>query len=74
MFLQSISPGTVKTDIFQSEDIELLSELKLLRPEDVAGALLYALGTPPHVQVNRFYFYEYYKRHNTLFLIYRFMK
>lgn len=31
------------------------SENPVLEPEDVAGAVLYALGTPPHVQVKSCY-------------------
>lgn len=45
---QSISPGLVRTEMF-SED--MLSMHKVLEPEDVSNAVIYALGTPPHVQV-----------------------
>ncbi|KAJ8965100.1 hypothetical protein NQ317_010503 [Molorchus minor] len=54
----SVSPGLVDTEIFAAsghvEDPEvrrLLDIAPSLRPEDVADAILYALGTPPHVQI-----------------------
>lgn len=44
------------TDIFQNCDMpevkKKLEEKPALVPEDVADAVLYALGTPPHVQVS----------------------
>lgn len=54
---QSISPGLVRTEISVAGGIpkdvadKKYSENPVLEPEDVAGAVLYALGTPPHVQV-----------------------
>ncbi|XP_049856165.1 farnesol dehydrogenase-like [Schistocerca gregaria] len=50
-----ISPGLVLTDVFQDFKVltrEAVLSRPHLRPEDVADALLYALSTPPHVQVN----------------------
>jgi NADP+-dependent farnesol dehydrogenase len=48
--LQSLSPGLVKTEMAQDW---LLEALPYLNPEDIADAILYVLGTPPHVQVRR---------------------
>ncbi|WP_320671429.1 SDR family oxidoreductase [Patulibacter defluvii] len=42
-----IAPGMVDTSFFDSAP-----EIEALRPEDVAGAVLWALGQPPHVDVN----------------------
>lgn len=49
--------------------IEKMKELPYLLPEDVANAVIYVLGTPPHVQVtysvcikytfNQLYFYRF---------------
>lgn len=46
----SISPGVVKTDIYN--DDEYLENTPGLNSEDIAQAVLYVLGTPPHVQVH----------------------
>ncbi|KAF2888303.1 hypothetical protein ILUMI_17870, partial [Ignelater luminosus] len=56
--ITSISPGGTKTDIIQAADIVLTKELEdflksnptILKPEDIADAVLYVLATPPHVQ------------------------
>lgn len=29
-----------------------MSEMPVLNPEDIAQAIIYALGTPPHVQIH----------------------
>ncbi|KAK4880621.1 hypothetical protein RN001_008767 [Aquatica leii] len=62
--VSSISPGYVKTNIFQSAlsntetpsvstNTDLLTSIDaVLQPEDVAESVLYTLGTPPHVQVH----------------------
>lgn len=50
-FLQSISPGAVRTEIFKPEMLELIQNIPFLNPEDVSQAALYAISTPPHVQV-----------------------
>jgi NADP-dependent 3-hydroxy acid dehydrogenase YdfG len=42
-----IEPGVVDTPFFDSKPA-----MKALEPEDVAGAVMYALGQPPHVDVN----------------------
>lgn len=50
-FVQSISPGVVKTEIFTPEMVEFLQD-PMLNSEDISAAVLYVLGTPPHVQVH----------------------
>ncbi|XP_069683468.1 farnesol dehydrogenase-like isoform X2 [Periplaneta americana] len=52
----SISPGIVKTEIIEASGMAIPSEFLYgtfphLEASDVADAVLYALGTPPHVQV-----------------------
>lgn len=42
-----VEPGMVDTPFFDNPP-----ELEALRPEDIAGAVLWALGQPPHVDVN----------------------
>ncbi|XP_034490227.1 farnesol dehydrogenase [Drosophila innubila] len=44
----SISPGLVDTDMVPQD----YKRLPMLQPEDVANAIMYALATPPHVQVH----------------------
>lgn len=46
----SISPGAVDTAMISQAMRD--SGIPLLEPEDIAGAVLYAVGTPPHVQVH----------------------
>ncbi|XP_053677163.1 farnesol dehydrogenase-like [Anopheles nili] len=46
----SVSPGVVQTEI--ADVLQLPKEAPLLNPEDISGAVLYAIGTPPHVQVH----------------------
>ena len=54
----SISPGYVETEFHkryygsQRKSEQLYSSYKVLEPNDVADALLYALHTPAHVQVH----------------------
>jgi NADP+-dependent farnesol dehydrogenase len=48
--LQSVSPGLVQTEMPAEW---LLEKSPYLNPEDIADAVLYVLGTPPHVQVRR---------------------
>lgn len=54
--ISQISPGYVKTDIFDAcgviDSENLWGEIKSLNPEDIANAALYILATPPHVQVH----------------------
>jgi NADP+-dependent farnesol dehydrogenase len=54
--LQSISPGITRTGIAEASKtpIEVLENFKdfpSLEPVEIANAVLYVLGTPPHVQV-----------------------
>lgn len=51
--ITSISPGLVKTNIanHSSEVSKILKQIPALLPEDVADAVIYALGTRPQVQV-----------------------
>ncbi|XP_053689237.1 farnesol dehydrogenase-like [Sabethes cyaneus] len=46
----SISPGGVRTEIIPEEF--LTAEMPMLESEDIAEAVLYVVGTPPHVQVH----------------------
>ncbi|XP_055695273.1 farnesol dehydrogenase-like [Lutzomyia longipalpis] len=48
----SVSPGLVKTEIFQSENKDIFKELPCLEPEDVSASILHILGTPPRVQIH----------------------
>jgi NADP-dependent 3-hydroxy acid dehydrogenase YdfG len=54
----AISPGFVETEMAErfhgSEEAarELYSQYEVLQPEDIAAAVLYALSSPPHVQVH----------------------
>lgn len=47
--LQSISPGVTETEILPGG----YNSLPMLQPEDVSAGIMYALGTPPHVQVHQ---------------------
>ncbi|XP_023727640.1 farnesol dehydrogenase [Cryptotermes secundus] len=54
----SISPGLVRTEIFEVGHMqnitseELFSENAYLEPRDIVDAVIYVLGTPEHVQVH----------------------
>ncbi|KAF2894270.1 hypothetical protein ILUMI_11902, partial [Ignelater luminosus] len=57
--ITSISPGLVKTDISVVGGVvdrktweEFFATYSFLYPEDVANAVMYALATPPHVQIH----------------------
>lgn len=41
----------VDTEIFDPATAQTLKDC-MLRPEDIAAAVVYVLGTPPHVQVH----------------------
>ncbi|XP_026846417.1 farnesol dehydrogenase isoform X2 [Drosophila persimilis] len=49
---QSINPGWVATEIVPDETKEKLGDV-ILQADDVAQAVLYALSTPPHAQVEQ---------------------
>ncbi|XP_058123688.1 farnesol dehydrogenase-like [Anopheles ziemanni] len=46
----SISPGIVETDIL--EPLEGIAGMPMLQSEDISQAVLFAIGTPPRVQVH----------------------
>jgi len=48
----SISPGLVKTEILEPALMESLAAVAALDPEDVSEAVLFAIATPPHVQIH----------------------
>lgn len=56
-YFQSISPGLVDTELLRHgsnktlNPEEIFSRIPCLKPSDIADAVLYVLGTPPHVQV-----------------------
>ncbi|XP_044271836.1 farnesol dehydrogenase-like [Tribolium madens] len=54
--ITSVSPGGVETEIIQANQLqinsELLKNMSMLKSEDISEAVLYALATPPHVQVH----------------------
>jgi NADP-dependent 3-hydroxy acid dehydrogenase YdfG len=55
---QSVSPGAVVTEFGEAAAIpkELLkayTDIPYLQSKDIADAVIYVLGTPPHVQVGR---------------------
>lgn len=47
--LQSISPGVTDTQILPGG----YNSLPMLQTEDISAGIMYALGTPPHVQVHQ---------------------
>ncbi|XP_055372554.1 farnesol dehydrogenase-like [Condylostylus longicornis] len=49
--ITNISPGLVETPLVPKFILNN-SEIPKLKPEDVSNAILYALSTPPHVQIN----------------------
>lgn len=53
-FFKSISPGVVKTEIIPDEILATMPDMPMLAAEDISAAVLYVLGTPPHVQVTVF--------------------
>lgn len=53
-----IAPGRIRTNLYRdaigdTASRELYDEYEPLEPEDVAGAVLYAIGAPAHVDVSR---------------------
>jgi hypothetical protein len=59
-FFQSVSPGAVETEIIEAsefpKDMEVFAGIPYLKSKDIADAVIYVLGTPPHVQVGTQYF------------------
>lgn len=51
-YSQSLSPGLVDTPLIPA-DLRALPAMKFLQPEDVSSAIMYAISTPPHVQVHK---------------------
>ncbi|XP_059609377.1 farnesol dehydrogenase-like [Phlebotomus argentipes] len=49
--VSSISPGIVQTELSPHFSKEALGNFPHLFPQDVSRAVLYVLGTPPHVQI-----------------------
>lgn len=49
--MQSISPGAVDTEIIPDNIRGLLGDT-LLKSEDISSGVLYAISTPPHVQIH----------------------
>ncbi|XP_037822150.1 farnesol dehydrogenase-like [Lucilia sericata] len=47
----SISPGAVDTEIL-NDDIKTALDGTILKAEDVSSGVLYAISTPPHVQIH----------------------
>lgn len=52
--ITSISPGLTETEIFEVSGLatSFPDDLPILKTEDIADATIYALSTPPHVQVH----------------------
>ncbi|KAF5298284.1 hypothetical protein FQR65_LT09795 [Abscondita terminalis] len=48
----SISPGLVDTNFLSEGNVGLFDSLPTLESEDIADAVVYVLGTPPHVQIH----------------------
>lgn len=59
MFLKSVSPGLVATEMttlspdLDPERKKIVEQFPILQPEDIADGVIYALSTPEHVQVNK---------------------
>ncbi|XP_054004166.1 farnesol dehydrogenase-like [Hylaeus anthracinus] len=47
----SVSPGGVETDLVHCIPDEVLKQVKILHPNDIADAVAYALGTPENVEI-----------------------
>ncbi|KAJ8664240.1 hypothetical protein QAD02_005902 [Eretmocerus hayati] len=50
----SVSPGTIRTEMIKTVGVtdDEISKMPILEPTDVVNAIIYALSTPKHVQVN----------------------
>ena len=54
MFFQSISPGLVKTELFEKGNLDLSSfidDIPYLKPEDVADSICYVISVPQRVNI-----------------------
>lgn len=51
ILLQSVSPGVVDTEILP-DSIRAVIKDRMLHSEDISQGVLYAIATPPHVQVH----------------------
>ncbi|GLV36692.1 uncharacterized protein CBL_02473 [Carabus blaptoides fortunei] len=49
--MTSVSPGAVRTELMTSVDSEIIKNIPILESEDVADAVLYAIGTAPHILI-----------------------
>ncbi|XP_037935018.1 farnesol dehydrogenase-like [Teleopsis dalmanni] len=49
--ITSISPGLVSTDIVPKQLKEMMFD-RILQAEDISNAVLFAISTPPHVQIH----------------------
>lgn len=54
--VSNISPGAVKTEIFEASgsDIKILSLIPMLEAQDISQAVVFMLGTNPRVQIEDF--------------------
>jgi NADP+-dependent farnesol dehydrogenase len=55
-FFQSVSPGVVETEAMEASEfpkdmMKNFKDIPSLISKDIADAVIYVLGTPPHVQV-----------------------
>jgi NADP-dependent 3-hydroxy acid dehydrogenase YdfG len=58
-----VSPGAVTTEFAEASDFpdfpgvvpDYIKEIPFLQSKDIADAVIYVLGTPPHVQVRKLY-------------------
>ncbi|XP_073828465.1 uncharacterized protein [Musca autumnalis] len=48
----SISPGAVRTEVFNDQSLEMMEDSPFLQAADIADAVIYCLQTPPHVQIH----------------------
>lgn len=49
--ISNVSPGFVRTDIFNASGSQINPQWKMLEPEDISDTVLYLLATNPRVQV-----------------------
>ncbi|KAJ8943900.1 hypothetical protein NQ318_019508 [Aromia moschata] len=53
--ITNVSPGLVDTEIVpdQLRNDKFYEEMKIIEPEQIADGIIYALSTPPHVQIQQ---------------------